>query len=239
MKKPIIGFTLDVEKPGGYSKFEWYAIRKNYLQAIEKLGGIAFPLSHNLKNVDDYGDIIDGLIITGGNFSISPKLYGEKTTRFSKNQKKIRTKFEYYICKKSLKRNIPVLGICGGEQLLNVFFGGTLIQHIKTYKPNALNHEQPQPRNQTSHSVIIEKSSKLYKIIKKNRINVNSAHYQSVNIPGKNVTISGKSIDGIIESIENNKYRWCIGIQWHPEFLITNSDKLIFKDFIKHTKNIK
>ena len=131
------------------------------------------------------------------------------------------------------------MGICGGEQLLNVFFGGTLIQHIKTYKPNALNHEQSQPRNQTSHSVIIKKSSKLYKIIKKNRINVNSAHYQSVNIPGKNVAISGKSIDGIIESIENNKYRWCIGIQWHPEFLITNSDKLIFKDFIKHAKNIK
>ena len=75
MKKPIIGFTLDVEKPGGYSKFEWYAIRKNYLQAIEKLGGIAFPLSHNLKNVDDYGDMIDGLIITGGNFSISPKFF--------------------------------------------------------------------------------------------------------------------------------------------------------------------
>ena len=73
MKKPIIGFTLDVEKPGGYSKFEWYAIRKNYLEAIEKLGGIAFPLSHNLKNVDDYADMIDGLIITGGIFSISPK----------------------------------------------------------------------------------------------------------------------------------------------------------------------
>ena len=52
MKKPIIGFTLDVEKPGGYSKFDWYAIRKNYLDAIEQLGGIAFPLSHNLKNIE-------------------------------------------------------------------------------------------------------------------------------------------------------------------------------------------
>ena len=238
MKKPIIGFTLDVEKPGGYSKFDWYAIRKNYLDAIEQLGGIAFPLSHNLKNIESSVSIIDGLIITGGNFSISPSLYGEKTSRFSKNQKNERTIFEYKICKKSLKKNIPVLGICGGEQLLNVYFGGTLIQNIKTTFPNALNHEQRKPRNKTSHSVLINKSSKLYKIIKQDHIKVNSAHYQSVNIPGKNIIVSGKSDDGIIESIENNDYKWCIGVQWHPEFLITKADKLILKNFIYCANNI-
>ena len=128
MKKPIIGLTLDVEKPGGYSKFEWYAIRKNYIETIESLGGVAFPLSHNLNNVDDYSKIIDGLIITGGDFSISPKLYGEKTSKFSKNQKTNRTEFEYKICGQSLKKNIPILGICGGEQLLNVYFDGTFLQ---------------------------------------------------------------------------------------------------------------
>ena len=67
MKKPIIGFTLDVEKPGGYSKFDWYAIRKNYLETIELLGGVAFPLSHSLNNVETYANIINGLIITGYN----------------------------------------------------------------------------------------------------------------------------------------------------------------------------
>ena len=236
MEKPIIGITLDSEKPGGYSKFEWYAIRKNYLEAVEQLGGIALPLSHNLKNIRTYAKIIDGLIITGGNFSISPKLYGEKTLKFSKNQKKTRTKFEYGICKKCLKKNIPILGICGGEQLLNVYFGGTLVQHIKTYFPKSLNHEQLKPRNKTSHAVYINKLSKLYRIIKKNCIEVNSAHYQSVNKPGKDIIISGKSDDGIIEAIENNKYKWCIGVQWHPEFLITKSDKLIIENFLFNSK---
>ena len=236
MKKPIIGITLDSEKPGGYSKFDWYAIRKNYLETVEKMGGIAFPLSHNLNYVKPYANIIDGLIITGGNFSISPKLYGEKTTKFSKNQKINRTNFEYNICKESLKKNIPIIGICGGEQLINVFFGGTLIQHIPTYHYKTSNHEQKKPRNKTSHSVIINKSSKLFKIIKKSYINVNSAHYQSVNVPGKNVIISGVASDGVVESIENNNYKWCIGVQWHPEFLITKSDKLLFKNFIKNSK---
>ena len=236
MKKPIIGITLDSEKPGSYSKFDWYAIRKNYLATVEKLGGIAFPLSHNIKNIDSYVKIINGLIITGGNFSISPKLYGEKTTKFSKNLKKLRTEFEYKICKKSLKKNIPILGICGGEQLLNVYFGGTLIQHIKTFVPKAINHEQTTPRNKSSHLVKINKKSKLYKIIKKDYIKVNSAHYQAVDKIGKNISISGKSNDGIIESIENNKYKWCIGVQWHPEFLITKFDKLLIKNFIDNSR---
>ena len=236
MKKPIIGITLDFEKPGGYSKFEWYAIRKNYLESVEKLGGIAFPLSHNLKNINTYVEKIDGLIITGGNFSISPKLYGQITSKYSKNQKKNRTEFEYKISKKSLKKNIPILGICGGEQLINVLFGGTLIQHIKSFSPTSINHEQITPRNKTSHSVKIDTSSKLYKIIKQKKIKVNSAHYQSVKEPGKNVFVSGKSPDGIIESIENNQYKWCIGVQWHPEFLITKSDYLLIEDFIKHSR---
>ena len=78
MKKPIIGITLDSEDPGQYSKFPWYAIRKNYLHSVEKLGGIPFPLSHSLTNLHDVFSIIDGIIITGGNFDINPSFYGKK-----------------------------------------------------------------------------------------------------------------------------------------------------------------
>ena len=136
-----------------------------------------------------------------------------------------------------LKKNIPILGICGGEQLINVCFGGTLIQDIKKNYINPLEHEQVNPRNETSHSVIIDKMSKLFKIINKSKIKVNSAHHQSIDKLGKNLTISGKATDDVIESIESIEHAWCIGVQWHPEFLITNSDKLLIRDFINSSKN--
>ena len=115
MKKPIIGVTLDFEEPGGYSKFPWYALRKNYIDSVEKFGGIVMPLAHNLDIIDSYANMIDGLIITGGNYDISPKIYG-KVPSMEFNEKIDRTNFEISMCQKSLKKNIPVLGICGGEQ---------------------------------------------------------------------------------------------------------------------------
>ena len=78
MKKPLIGITLDNEEPGQYSKFPWYAIRKNYLHSIEKFGGIPFPLFHSLSSINKILNIIDGLIVTGGDFDICPSFYGQK-----------------------------------------------------------------------------------------------------------------------------------------------------------------
>ena len=236
MKKPIIGITLDNEDPGAYSKFPWYAIRKNYLHSIEAVDGTPFPLFHSLKSIDNIVDLIDGLIITGGNFDIDPVLYNQKNTN-SKNKKSLRTKYEMEICKKCLKNNIPILGICGGEQLLNVCLGGSLIQDINSLKTKTLPHEQLNPRNQTSHKVYINKKTYLYNIIKEDIIEVNSAHHQAVDKLGKNIIVSSKAEDGIIESIENYDHKWCIGLQWHPEFFITNADKLIFADFINKSKN--
>ena len=220
MKKPVIGITLDNEDTGHYSKFPWYAIRKNYLHSVEIYGGIPFPLFHSLDNVDNLLSIIDGIIITGGNFDINPSINGQSNQK-SRKEKSIRTSFEMELCKKSLQTNIPILGICGGTQLINVVFGGTLIQDIKSLDIET-----------------IEAETSLHKIINKNTIEVNSAHHQAVNKLGKDLIISSKSKDGIIESIESINHKWCIGLQWHPEFLITKADKLIFEDFINQTKKI-
>ena len=238
MKKPIIGITLDNEEPGIYSNFPWYAIRKNYLHTIEKIGGFPLPLLHSLENIENITNAINGLIITGGNFDINPSMYGKQNEK-SRIEKKLRTTFELELCKNCLEKNIPILGICGGEQLINVALGGTLIQDIKSLNKKTLNHEQTNPRNETSHKVYIKSNSILYKIIGEKIIDVNSAHHQAVDKLGDNLIVSGESKDGIIESIEAKNYNWCIGIQWHPEFLITKADKLIFIDFIKNSKIIR
>tara|TARA_Y100001970_G_scaffold294229_1_gene448845 strand:+ start:7307 stop:8017 length:711 start_codon:yes stop_codon:yes gene_type:complete len=232
MKKPIIGITLDNEEPGSYSNYPWYAIRYNYLHSIEKFGAIPFPLYHTQKNIDELFNILDGIIITGGNFDLDPTLYGEKNVD-SKKLKNNRTNFEILICKKFLSSSKPMLGICGGEQLLNVVCGGTLIQDIKKNCKNVLEHEQSNPRNETSHDVKINKHTLIHKIVKKNILKVNSAHHQAVKKIGKDLIISGCSNDGIIESIEHTNHRWCIGVQWHPEFLITNEDSCLIKNFVE------
>ena len=159
MKKPIIGITLDEEKSGYYSKFPWYAIRKNYIHSILKYGGIPYPLFYSSTNIKDIFSLVDGIIITGGNFDIDTSLYNKKNN-FSRNIKNRRTKFEMKICKICIENNIPILGICGGEQLLNVSCGGTLIQDIKKKKIIKINHEQKNPRNRTSHYVNINIESK-------------------------------------------------------------------------------
>lgn len=228
MKKPLIGITLDSEKKKTYSKFPWYALRENYLSSIIKFNAIPIPLSHDKKLVKSYTKLLDALIITGGDFDINPKLYNQKK-RGSKNIKNRRTNFEIAIYKNFLELNKPILGICGGAQLINVASGGTLIQDLKQ---NPINHEQVNPRNETSHKINIVNNSKLFEICKKKLISVNSAHHQAIKKVGKGFKISAKSLDGIIEGIEHKTHKWCLGLQWHPEFLISNYDLKIFKNFV-------
>ena len=228
MKKPLIGITLDSEKKKTYSKFPWYALRENYLSSISRFGVIPIPLLHDKKLIKSFSNILDGLIITGGDFDIDPKIYNQ-TKKGSKNIKNKRTVFEINIFNKFIELNKPILGICGGAQIINVASGGTLIQDLIKIP---INHEQINPRNQTSHKINIRKKSKLYKICNKDKIKVNSAHHQSVKKLGKNLIVSAKSNDGIIEGIEHKEHKWCIGLQWHPEFLITKEDLNIFKNFI-------
>ena len=235
MKNPIIGITLDYENNGGYSKFPWYAIRENYLTCLYKFGAIPFPLFH--ENPIDHSllKLLDALLITGGNFDINPKLYS-KNDEGARNIKDTRTNFEMNIFNKFLDTTKPILGICGGEQLINVASGGNLIQDINKSIQTSIYHEQNNPRNETSHEIIIKKNSKLYDIVKSEKIEVNSAHHQSVKTLGKDFALSASAPDGVIEAIEHVRHPWCLGLQWHPEFLITKYDIAIIEDFVFNAK---
>jgi len=235
MKSPIIGITLDFENNGGYSKFPWYAIRENYLTCLYKLGAVPFPIFHEGSINNKLLNILDGLVITGGNFDINPKLYSAMNES-SKNIKDKRTNFEIDIFKKFLDTKKPILGICGGEQLMNVACGGNLIQDINKSIKTTIFHEQKNPRNEVSHEIKIIKNSKLYKIVNNEKIEVNSAHHQSVKTLGKDFISTAIASDGVIEAIEHNNHPWCIGVQWHPEFLITKADIAIIEDFVLNAK---
>ncbi len=236
MIKPIIGITLDEENKETYSKYPWYAVRKNYSTSIEIAGGVCVFLPNNLNAIDTYLKVINGLVVTGGDFDIDPKLYGEKKKSKKVNTKKDRTNFEFKITSKALKKHIPILGICGGQQLINVVLGGTLIQHIPDFIQTKINHEQTNPRDEGSHEILIKKNTHLFRIVKSSKMYVNSAHHQAVDKLGKNLIASAFSNDGIIEAIESCKHYYCVGVQWHPEFLIDKRDIRIFKSFINSAK---
>ena len=236
MNRPIIGITLDLEESQTYSSFPWYAARKNYSDSVYKAGGVPIFIPHNEYLIGSFVKLIDGLIITGGDFDVDPNLYGQKNIHEKVNLKKSRTNFEYKITELVAKNNQPILGICGGQQLLNVIFGGTLYQHIPDEIDTSINHEQTNPRDQASHDVFIEKSSKLESITNTNKMFVNSAHHQSVKKPGEDMVVNAVSPDGVIEGIEYTKLSFCIGVQWHPEFLIDMNDLNIFKALVKATK---
>lgn len=229
---PLIGLTLDAEPPGGYSTYPWYALRANYADAIDAAGGIPVALPHLPHQAEALLDRIDALIVTGGAFDVSPDLYGGTETHSSVTLKSARTAAEMALLRGALARRLPVLGICGGEQLLAVALGGTLIQHIPDALPGALPHEQPNPRHEPGHSIALTSGSRLAAIVGAETMQVNSAHHQAVATPGR-ATIAATAPDGVIEAIEDVSLPFCIGVQWHPEFLIDPGDDKIFRALIK------
>jgi len=230
--QPVIGLTLDHEDPGGYSKFPWYAMRENYFGAVARAGGLPIALPHETELAEEYLTLIDGLVVTGGNFDVDPALFGAQERHDSVSTKERRTAFELAITRAAHSADMPALGICGGQQLMNVALGGTLFQHIPDAIPNALAHEQPNPRNEAGHAVTLEPDSALYRITERADMQVNSAHHQAVDAAAPGMKVNALAPDGVVEGIEDPARRWFIGVQWHPEFAIDPGDNRIFESFL-------
>jgi putative glutamine amidotransferase len=233
MAQPVIGLTLDAEPPGGYSKLPWYAIRQNYCAAVVRAGGLPVLLPHEPEQADGYLRIIDGLVVTGGAFDVDPAIFGAPTRHATVKTKDRRTEFELVVTRRALSLDKPVLGICGGQQLLNVALGGSLIQHIPDEVPGALAHEQKNPRGEPAHLVRFTEGTQLRKIAGCAEAPVNSTHHQAVKAPAPGLLVDATAPDGIIEGIEDPRRRFCISVQWHPEYAISDADRRLFAAFIE------
>jgi putative glutamine amidotransferase len=232
-RRPVIGLTLDSEVPGGYSQYPWYALRENYCAAVTKAGGLPVLLPHEPDQAEAYLDGLDGLVVTGGAFDVDPRHFGAETRHASVTTKDRRTAFEIAVTRAALARDLPLLGVCGGQQLLNVVLGGTLIQHIPDEVPGALAHEQPNPRHEPGHGVAVAPGSLLHRICGTGQLEVNSAHHQAAKDPGPGVTVNAVAPDGVIEGIEVAERRFCLGVQWHPEYAVSSGDEAIFGALIE------
>ena len=167
----------------------------------------------------------DGVVITGGAFDIDPKWYGQAQQGRLDMVDEGRTQLEKTLAKGAIEQDLPLLGLCGGMQVLAVVSGGTLIQDIATHDPNALEHEQPTDPASTWHTVQLD-SARWQEWFGQEEIQVNSTHHQAIDDFGR-CTPVGRAPDGIVEAIELAELTFCVGVQWHPELV----DSTIFTAF--------
>lgn len=231
--RPVIGVTLDFNRTEEYAKTPWYALRENYITALSDLGAKVLLLHYEYGAPEEIIKELDGLVITGGNFDVDPNLYGETISHERVNPNQKRTNFEFGVCRAAIDSKTPLFGICGGEQLMNVVMGGSLIQHIPAEIDNYIEHEQKIAKHLPSHKVMVSEGSMLYDIVGAREIDVNTTHHQAVKTVGNGLQVCGVAPDGVIEAIESIDKSWfCLGVQWHPEYNHIESDKRILKAFV-------
>ena len=191
-----------------------------YVLTVQKSGGLPLllPSLDNECSALAYLDSLDALIISGGGHDIDPEVFGEKRLPECGPPNSKRAEFELSICRGALSRDMPVLGICGGMQVLNVAAGGTLVQDIDAQWEKPLHHRPKNSKKDTYtfHPVEIL-SSNLEAIIGSGPHTVNSHHHQSVKELGPGMRKAAQSPDGVIEAIECVSHRFILGVQWHPE----------------------
>lgn len=232
--KPIIGITSFFEKKNSR---KYVQLSYDYVKTINTAGGIPLilPIITEEELLYDYINIIDGLLLSGGE-DLLPLLYGENPIDKVDAICCDRDECEMALFKKAYEKQIPILGICRGMQLMNVALGGTLYQDINKQIENSLGHcPQESIADQLYHRVKIDAGSKLYNIFGKKDIEVNSFHHQSLKDIGKGLKATAYSHDGIVEGVESLERDFLIGVQWHPEKLADKYSVFgnIFKTFIK------
>ena len=208
--KPLIGIVAHQSLVGeGEITTRHEVVSVPYVKAVRKAGGM--PVLLPLIEPDDAPDVldrVDGLLLTGG-ADVDPDSYGAERHEKTVDTDPSRDARDIAIARLAVERDVPVLAICRGCQVLNVALGGTLVQHVD-------NHFDVPRYNELVHEVSVDRGSLLGSWLERDSLGVNTLHHQAVATTGPDVKITARATDGTIEGIESGR---AVGVQWHPEML--------------------
>jgi putative glutamine amidotransferase len=192
-----------------------------YLRAVEAAGGEAVPISlrSSPEELARLAEDLDGFVLPGSGADVDPERYGARREPQTSDADPARERTDYALLDHAFGNRKPVLAICYGTQLLNVYCGGTLVQDIPSEVKNALQHpwEREAGRPEPHHGAQIVAGSRLERLTGTHEAEVNSSHHQAVREPGRGLRVAARSPDGVIEAIEGEGDDWVLGVQWHPE----------------------
>ncbi|MEQ9503646.1 MAG: gamma-glutamyl-gamma-aminobutyrate hydrolase family protein [Deltaproteobacteria bacterium] len=238
--KPRIVVTLDTgEAVRRGVPFPTVHTKAAYVAAVERAGGLPILVAPTADDevADALFALADGLVVTGGDFDIPPEQFGAAPASGTRVDppKPLRTRFEWRLTEAALARGVPVLGICGGMQLLNVVLGGTLHLHIPDVIEGALQHEQPTSPAEPAHPVVLEPGGMLQRLAGRAEIAVNTTHHQAVAELGRGLVVEGRAPDGVVEAVAATE-RFAVGVQWHPELLGDDVSEALYGALIHQAK---
>lgn len=231
-RKPVIGITPSpMEDTQAHGSFVRQALATTYIDAVEAAGGIPLIIPPQQGNSDAILDILDGLLLSGG-ADIRPERYGdgevhEKTYGINDG----RDELELELARGAVARDMPVLCICRGIQILNVALGGTLVQDIPDQYPSDIQHAQQVDgirKEDAGHSVRVTPGTLLAETYGTETIAVNSFHHQALRDVAPDLEVNGTAPDEIIEAVSRPGSSWVLGLQWHPE--------MMFREHPEHLK---
>lgn len=233
--RPRIGITCDFETITDRRgcPAPRYVLGEAYVEAVRSAGGEPWLLAHlEPERARSVLDLLDGLVISGGDFDIPPAYYGEEARPACGRTRVERSAFERALALGARARNLPLLGVCGGMQLINVAFGGSLYQDVSE-REGCLQHSQPHDKRRPHHRVDLTPGSLLARLTGGAALEVNSTHHQIVRALGRDLVATGVAADGVVEGIEVAGARFVVGVQWHPESIEAPEHQAIYRGLVE------
>ena len=218
-RQPIVAIT------GNYDSGKC-TLLEGYYRSVLEAGGtpVIIPAFEDTDAMVSLLDHIDALVLSGGG-DINPLYLGEEPIRELSSINPVRDSQELLLVRLAANRQIPILGICRGIQVMTAALGGKLYQDIYKEAGATLKHSQDTERHTATHSVRIASSSKLAAIFGRTNLHVNSFHHQAVKEAAPGFAVTAVSPDGLIEGVESTQHKSIIGVQWHPECMILGGDR--------------